>query len=123
MTDARFADETLELLAAAHEVRIETWGAGEPHRTTIWVVVVDGVPYVRSYRGPAARWYGEIRVEPHGAIHVGDRRVPVRAVAADDEASVAACSAGLSAKYSGDPSLAAMLAPEVAGTTLRLEPA
>lgn len=119
-----FDADTLRLLATEREVDIETWSpTGEAHRATIWVVVSDGVPYIRSYRGASARWYREIRNEPHGAIHADDRRITVRAVPADELAAIEAYSAEVRRKYAGDPATPAMVRDEVLHTTLRLEPA
>jgi hypothetical protein len=120
-----FPSAVLGLFASEPEVDIETWGAdGAPHRATIWIVTVDDVPYIRSWKGSSARWYREIRVESHGAVHVAGRRVPVRAVpVGDDLAAVEACSAGLREKYAGDPSTPSMVRQEVLDTTLRLDPA
>jgi len=115
--------DALDLLARTAEVDIETRAAdGATHSTIIWVVVVDGVAYVRSYRGATARWYREIGADPDGAIVADGRRIEVRAIPATDDAAVAACSRGLEAKYAGDPATSTMVAPAVLGTTLRLEP-
>jgi hypothetical protein len=126
-TDERgdaFSSEDLDLLAREEEVDIETWSkAGRSRRTTIWIVVVGGVPYVRSVRGTRGRWYRNLRAEPHGAIHAADRRIAFTAVPADDEASIAACSAGFQEKYARDPAVKSMLRQDTLSTTLRLEPA
>jgi hypothetical protein len=120
---ASFDPEVLELFDREMEVDIETSAPGlRPRRTTIWIVVADGVPYIRSVRGERGRWYREIRARPAGAIHVNGRRIPVRAIPADDAASVKTCSAALSSKYSADASTPDMLLPEVLDTTLRLQP-
>lgn len=119
-----FARETLERLADAMEVQIETHGTdAHAHRTTIWVVVVEGVPSIRSYRGHGARWYREILAHPASTLHVGREALPVRAVPAIDEGSRQACSRGFAEKYAGDPATRAMVRDEVLDTTLRLEPA
>lgn len=119
-----FAPQDLQLLERELEVEIETWSmTGEPRRTIVWVVVADAVPYVRSVRGEAGRWYRRIRTEPHGALVVQGRRMPVRAVPADDDVSITSCSRALAAKYEDGQSLRAMLRPDVLATTLRLEPA
>lgn len=121
---ATFPADVLDLFRTEIEVDIETVRAfGAPRRTTIWIVVVDGVTYVRSWKGPAGRWYREVLVEPDAVIHVLGRRVPARAIPADEPASIEACSRGLNEKYKGDPSTASMLADAVLPTTLRLEPA
>ncbi len=118
-----FPPDVLDLMDRTGEVDIETRAIdGTAHRTIIWVVVVDGIPYIRSYRGATARWYREITADPDGAIIAGDRRIEVRAVPATDDASVEACSRGFWAKYPEDPATPAMVALAVLDTTLRLEP-
>ena len=53
---ATFPAEVLDLMATTDEVDIETHAAdGTTHRTIIWVVVTDGIAYIRSYRGATAR--------------------------------------------------------------------
>jgi hypothetical protein len=119
-----FGKSDLAALAAVEEVEIETRSAGGvTHSTIIWPVVRDRAVLIRSFRGPNARWYREALANPEVALRLGGRRLVGRAVAADDLASVAACSAGFRAKYRGDPSLRAMLRPEVLATTLRVDPA
>lgn len=121
---ARFDAGLLELLRDELEVDIETWNPLRgSRRVTIWIVVVGDAAYVRSFRGPGGRWYQDLRVEPHGAVHLRGRRIPVRAELADDPYSVEAVSRALASKYRGDPATPAMLTPYVLGTTLRLEPA
>jgi hypothetical protein len=118
-----FPDDVLDLWDRTGEVDIETHAAdGTVHRTIIWVVVVDGIPYIRSYRGATARWYREITADPDGTIVADDRRIEVRAVPATDDASVEACSRGFWVKYPEDPATPAMVALAVLDTTLRLEP-
>ena len=119
-----FDESDLAAMAAEQEVHIETRSAsGATHRTIIWIVVEDGTVYIRSYKGADGRWYREAVADPGVAIHVDGRRVPARAVPAPESASLEACSRGLRAKYPGDPSLAAMLVPDVLPTTLKLVPA
>jgi hypothetical protein len=118
-----FPPDVLDLMDRTTEVDIETRAAdGTIHRTIIWVVVTDGIAFIRSYRGATARWYREITADPMGALIVGDRRTEVRAVPAIDDASVDACSRGFWAKYPQDPATPAMVALKVLDTTLRLEP-
>lgn len=122
-----FDTETMRLLDRTREVRIETRrDAYSPvHRTIIWVVVVEGGVYVRSVRGQKGRWYREISSNPEGALHAGERRVPVRAALADDTNTVDAVSEAFRSKYerSSPASTAAMLRPDVLPTTLKLSPA
>ena len=119
-----FAAADLGALDAAEEIEIETRAAdGAVHRTIVWPLVKDGVVYLRSYRGRNGRWYREAIDDPAVAIHVDGRRVPARVEPATDEASLRACSEALEVKYRTSYSLAAMLAPNVLLTTIRLVPA
>jgi hypothetical protein len=113
------------LAGCAEEVEIEvltTRPDGSSRRTIIWSVVADGVPYLRSYRGPHGKWYQEALVQPAVTLVVNGRETPVRVVPATDPASVTACSLALALKYVDDPSLPAMLVDDVLPTTLRVEP-
>jgi hypothetical protein len=119
-----FDPAAIERLREELEVDIETW-RGEnvgPRRTTIWLVVVDGLPYVRSIFGDRGRWFADLRLEPHGAVHVGSERIPVRAEPVDSAETdvLEAVSAEFSRKYDGDPDLAGVLTPVAIGATLRL---
>jgi hypothetical protein len=127
-----FAKEDLAALAAEEEIRIETRAAdGTVHRTIIWIVVEDGVVYIRSVNGARARWYREALADPTVTVHIGMKRasskptrsIDARAVPAADPASIEACSAGLRNKYRTDPALGSMLREHTLPTTLRLEAA
>ena len=122
-----FDPETLRLLDETKEVRIETRRDEDApaHRTTIWVVTVDGDVFVRSVRGENGRWYREVSANPSAALHAGDRRIPVRAVPVTDEPTVGAVSEAHRSKYgrTSPGSTRAMLQPETLPTTLMLEPA
>jgi hypothetical protein len=117
-----FGESDLEQLAATEEVEVETHSkAGDVHRAIVWPLVRDGVVYLRSFHGPAGRWYREALADPDIALVIEGQRVPARAVPAPDDASVEACSAALREKYRRSYSLAAMLAPATLPTTLRIE--
>ena len=74
----RFTADVLAALAEAKALRIR---AGERHRFIgIWVVVVDGRVFVRSWSLKARSWWRRFLVRPAGAIQVAGRTVPVRAV-------------------------------------------
>lgn len=125
MTEPSFGDDRLERLRTAREVQIETRATdGARHRTTIWIVVDDQARVlIRSYRGADARWFREALSDRPSAIVVDGDTVPVTVEHAGDPDRIEACSAGLAAKYAGDPSTPAMLRDDVLGTTLQLHPA
>jgi hypothetical protein len=119
-----FEEGDLSAIAGAEEVRIETRAAdGTTHRTIIWIVERDGQLYVRSVNGPGARWFREASAETAVALLVDGQRYLAHVVPATDPASIEACSAGLRAKYRGDPSLGSMLEAHTLPTTLRVVPA
>lgn len=122
-----FDSDTLRLIDGAREVRIETSRDEDApaHRTTIWVVTMDGSVFVRSVRGGKGRWYREVSANPAAALHVGDDRIPVRAVPVTNVATIAAVSEAYREKYgrTSPGSTRAMVQPDTLPTTLRLEPA
>ena len=119
-----FDADVLAQIDAAKEVDIETQAPdGRIHQTTIWAVVDADRVFVRSWRGATARWYREALANPAIALHVGRTRLPATAIPATDPDSMERASAGLLAKYPGNPSTPAMVADEVLDTTLRIEPA
>jgi hypothetical protein len=120
-----FSPGDLAMLAETEEVEIETRAAPDAtvHRTVIWIVTDGHDAFVRSVRGPKGRWYREALAHPDVALHAAGRRLPARAVPANDPDSIERTSAGFSRKYAGDPAVRAMLKPNTLDTTLRVEPA
>jgi hypothetical protein len=120
---ATFPPAVLKSFDETNVVDIETRSAkGTKHEIPIWIVVVDGVPYVRSVRGPAGRWYRELLASGDGAVVVAGKRVPVRAT--KDSSAIEAVSEALRKKYArSGQSLQSMLRPNVLDTTVRLDPA
>jgi hypothetical protein len=119
-----FPDLLVQRMDVAKEVDIETRSPeGKTHRVTIWIVVVDGAPYVRSVRGPRGRWYRELTARKEGVLHVGSRKVDVRPAKVRAPAMIDEVSAALWRKYAKTASLFSMLRLSTLDTTLRLEPA
>lgn len=117
-----FSEAELDLIDRTGEVEIETNGAdGAVHRTIIWAVVDDGDVFVRSYRGPDARWYREALADPLVALHVAGQRILAHVVLAADPDPIERTSAGILRKYAGDPAAMSMVRPEVLDLTLRLD--
>jgi hypothetical protein len=91
----------------------------------VWVVVVDGAPYVRSYAGERGWWYRVARREGRAELGVEGATVAVRVEPAGGDGLDERISDAYQAKYGRHwpGPTEAMVTPEVIATTLRLEPA
>jgi hypothetical protein len=121
----RFAPDELALLAESEEIEIETARpGGQPHRTTIWVVVDGDDAFIRSVNGAGARWYREAIADPSVTIHVDGRTLPARVEPATDPDPIRRTNEQLARKYANDGSaMRSMLKPDIFDTTLRVLPA
>ena len=117
---SRFDAKTLSDLHEAHEVTIRT----ERHpdaAVVIWVAVTEDEAFVRSFRGAKGRWYRDLAAGGPATLELGDRRLAVQAVPADD-AAIARASREYLRKYGSSSYAQAMVKPDILSTTLRLEP-
>jgi hypothetical protein len=64
---------------------------GPLSRRPIWVVVVDGEAYVRSYRGESGGWYRQARAEGLATIGVDGRALEVDVEAVSDDKQTVRC--------------------------------
>lgn len=72
-----FADAVVE---AVRDAKILGVRAGTEHRYTgVWVVVVDGRVFVRSWNDKPTGWFRAFRKQPSGTFQVGKLEVPIRA--------------------------------------------
>ena len=121
----RFDHHTLTRLAEADEIEMRTpRGDGTPTSRPIWVVVVDGAVYVRSYAGEHGVWYRRARKDGRAEVGVEGETVAVRAVpaAGEHDEQISAAYHHKYGRQSPGPT-EAMVTPPVIATTLRLEPA
>jgi hypothetical protein len=80
--------------------------AGQEHRFIgIWAVVVDGRVFVRSWSLKPRSWYRTFLDDPAGAIQVGTRTIPIRAVHTRSESLKDRISDAYLAKYNTPGSL------------------
>src|SRR5262245_9853163 len=77
MTAARrFSEATLEELARAKILGVR---AGAEHRYTgVWVIVVEGRVFVRSWNDKPTGWYRAFLAEPLGSMQLAGREIAVR---------------------------------------------
>jgi len=98
---SRFSEE---VIAALHKDRIVGIRAGShsDHRVIgIWVVVVEGRVFVRSYTMKPGGWWRTFLEDPHGEIFISKRKrgIKVRAVQVKSEKLKDAVSAAYREKY------------------------
>src|ERR1700688_3594150 len=89
------------VLALIRDGKMLAIGVGpEPHRfIRIWTVVVEDRVFVRSWSLKPRSWYRTFLKEPRGAIEVGGREIPVRAIRTRGERLKDAVSRAYLAKY------------------------
>jgi hypothetical protein len=120
----RFATPDLDALVRARILGVRA-GAAHPY-TGVWVVVVDGRVFVRSWNDRPAGWYRAFRTEPLGAISLGARELAVRARHVRSERTRRAVTAAYAAKYDTKASqqwVRGFAEPTREATTLELVPA
>jgi hypothetical protein len=116
-------EETIEALDRTREVEIRTPRRdGSTSRRPIWVVVVDGEAYVRSWKARRGAWYRRALTDRRATLGLGDRAIDVGLEPAEDEALNRRVSEAFWAKYGARArrSTEEMVTPEVSRTTLRV---
>lgn len=123
MAGSALDEATLEALEKSTEMEMRTPRSdGSISGRPIWVVVVDGDAYVRSYLGRRGAWYRRAAADGQAAIGIDDRIVEVGLEPVSDEEVNRQVSGAYRAKYgeSSPESTESMVTPEVIETTLRL---
>lgn len=121
--DVTFADTVVEALRNAKILGVR---AGTEHRYTgVWVVVVDGRVFVRSWNDKPTGWFRAFRKQPGGTIQVGGLEIPVRAKPVRGARIRDAVTAAFGEKYNTKASrkwVEGFAEPERAVTTLEFIP-
>jgi hypothetical protein len=94
-----FSERILALIRDEKMLAIRA-GTDQHRFIHIWAVVVEGRVFVRSWSLKPRSWYRTFLEEPRGAIKVGSREVPVRAVHTRSDRLKDAVSRAYLAKYS-----------------------
>jgi hypothetical protein len=108
-----------EVVAEIRDSKILGIRAGTaPHRFIgIWVVVVEGRVFVRSWSLKPRSWYRTFLAEPRGTIQIGGREIAVRAVRTRSERLKAAVDQAYLEKYKTPGSI--KYAQDLGGETSR----
>jgi hypothetical protein len=95
--NATFAEDVVETLRDSKIIGVR---AGTEHRyTSVWVVVVEGRPFVRSWNDKPTGWFRAFRKEPDGIVQVAGLEIPVRAKLPRSARLRAAVTVALGQKY------------------------
>ena len=95
----RFGGEVLSLIQKEKILGIRA-GRDSTHRVIgIWVVVVDGRVFVRSWSMKPRSWWRTFLEDPHGIITVGTKEIRVRAIQTRSERLKDLVSAAYKEKY------------------------
>lgn len=112
----------LDTAARAEEVRVVLHSEEGETRTPIWIVTVGPSAFVRSYRATRGKWYQQVIASPAFTLEIEGDDVLVSPTPVEDAGTVAAVSDAYRDKYADAAETPDMVTPEVAATTLRLEP-
>ena len=120
----RFSKPVLVLL---HEAKILGIRAGvRPHRFLgVWMVVVDGRLFIRSWNDKPTGWHRAFQDDPHGTIQIGSRELRVRARHASGQRLLAAIDRAYKEKYPTPGSrkfVRGLASPRRRATTTELSP-
>ena len=67
------------IIEAAQSAKIMGVRAGTEHKFTgVWIVVVEGRIFARSWSDKPTGWFRAFKKQPAGTIQIGDREIPVR---------------------------------------------
>src|SRR3954453_17925009 len=119
----RFSGPVLEELAKAKILGVR---AGTQHRYTgVWVVVVEGRVFVRSWNDKPTGWYRAFQAQPLGSMQLAGREIVVRARPLRDERLRDAVTRAYADKYNTKASekwVRGFAEPSRAAATLELLP-
>ena len=90
---------TAKRAAAIQKIGYLRIRCGDHRFIAVWVVVVDGRVFVRSWNDKPGGWYRAFRKESAGAILVGASEVAVRAVPVKSSRLIDAASEAYAVKY------------------------
>lgn len=104
MKPKRFPKSVVDAIDAAKILGIRA--GTKPHRIIgIWVVVVEGRVFIRSYSLKERSWYRTFLEEPHGIIEVNGKQMKVRPVFTRSERLKKLVDRGYAEKYNTPGSL------------------
>jgi hypothetical protein len=98
-SEQHFSEEVLATLRRDKILGIRA-GTDSTHRVIgIWVVVVEGRVFVRSWGMKPHSWWRTLVEDPYGNIFLGEQEIPIRAIQTQSERLKDLVSAAYKEKY------------------------
>lgn len=95
--NATFPEAVIDAFRSARIIGVRS---GTDHAFTgVWVVVVDGRVFVRSWNDRPTGWFRAFRREGKGMVQLGTREIPVRARFTRSARVPGAVTRGIAQKY------------------------
>lgn len=95
--NSQFSEPIVEALSKAKILGVR---AGNEHRYTgVWLVVIEGRLFVRSWNDKPTGWFRAFKAEPEGTVQVGTQEISVRAKPVRSARLRAAVTAAYGQKY------------------------
>lgn len=122
-SNTQFPDTLLDAFTSAKIIGVR---AGTQHAYTgVWVVVVKGRVYARSWSDKPTGWFRAFKQEPAGMVQVATHEIPVRASFPRSARVLDAVTQAFAAKYNTKGSrkwVEGFAEPERAATTVEFIP-
>jgi hypothetical protein len=99
LTNKRFSRPVLTTIDHSKILGIRAGRASEHRFIGVWVVVVEGRVFARSWDVARGGWYHTLLNDPEGTIQVGDRQIRVRARRVRGERMLDAIEEAYATKY------------------------
>jgi hypothetical protein len=121
--DSKFSMAIVELAQGAKIMGVR---AGTEHKYTgVWVVVVEGRVFARSWSDKPTGWFRAFKKQPVGSIQIGEREISVRGKHVRSARILNAVTAAFAEKYNTKSSqkwVVSFAEPERLATTLEFIP-
>jgi hypothetical protein len=76
----RFPDEVVNAIRKEKIIGIRAGGESTHRVIGLWVVVVEGRVFVRSWSVKPRSWWRTFLEDPYGSMFLGEKEIPVRAI-------------------------------------------
>ena len=98
-TDNRFSKEWIETLRKEKIIGIRAGSDGNHRVIGVWVVIVEGRVFIRSWSMKPRSWWRTFLEDPYGSLFLGEKEFKIRAIQTRSERIKDLVSAAYKEKY------------------------